>query len=140
VLIPLTEKGNIIEMMPKTFNVFVVPMGGLFLIGMFLPACGQRGAVIASLAGLATSFIISYAHLFGWTPPISPGGALGHMPISFNWVLPSSLVVMFVVAMLGPLFFARPGPEQVEGLTWYSRRQRPAIPAEKIAPDVRSIE
>jgi SSS family solute:Na+ symporter len=51
---------NIMELMPKGFNMFLGPLAGLFFIGMFLPRCRSRSAIGAVLAGLACSFAWSY--------------------------------------------------------------------------------
>ena len=40
----LTRDRNIIEMMARSFNCFTGPLGGLFLLGMFVPRCGNRAA------------------------------------------------------------------------------------------------
>lgn len=57
---------NIIELMPRSFNMFLGPMASLFFIGMFLPRCTSRSAVPAVLCGLAISIVWSYwKTLFG---------------------------------------------------------------------------
>lgn len=118
---PVTRDGNIVELIPRTFNVFVVPMGGMFLLGMFLPWCSGRGAIVASLCGLATSFNVSYAHLLYGAPKFS-----------FTWVLPSTLVVMFVVATVMSLF-GPPDERRLKGLTWWRRHERPEIDSKLLA-------
>jgi SSS family solute:Na+ symporter len=50
-----TSGQNIIDLMPRTFNLFLGPLGCLFLIGMFLPRATARSAVPAVLAALAIS-------------------------------------------------------------------------------------
>ena len=49
--------------------------------------------------------------------------------LSFTLILPTALLVMMAVGLLASLF-DRPTPERVVGLTWLTRRQLPAIPAE----------
>jgi Na+/proline symporter len=56
-----SESGlNIIDLMPKTFNMFLGPLAALFLIGMFLPHCGRRAAVTAVICALGISFVWNY--------------------------------------------------------------------------------
>ncbi len=57
---------NIFDLMPRTFNMFLGPLGCLFLIGMFLPRATARSAVPAVLASLGVSVSWSYCRqLFG---------------------------------------------------------------------------
>lgn len=124
VLEPITRDGNILELLPRTFNLFVVPMGGLFLLGIFVPCCNGRAAVVAAFAGLAASFNIAYAHLLYDVPKVS-----------FTWVLPCTLGVMLIVALLMSLL-GRPEERRLRGLTWSRRHQRPEIDESLIAPGV----
>ena len=108
----LTGDSNIVEMMPRSFNCFAGSLGGLFLIGMFMRRPSERTAVVATLAGLATSIGLAYGReLFGLT-----------RPISFTWVMPGSLAVTLGVALvLGRL--ERAPQARVDGLTWYTRHR-----------------
>jgi solute:Na+ symporter, SSS family len=51
---------NIIDLMPKTFNMFLGPLASLFLIGMFLPRCGGKAAVTAVLLALLLAITWNY--------------------------------------------------------------------------------
>jgi Na+/proline symporter len=111
----LTRDRNILEMMPRSFNCFLVPIGAMFLLGVFVPRCGARAAVLAALAALVTAIAIAYAkELFGIRE------------LSFTWVLPGALGVALAVGLLGSML-GRPRPDQIAGLTWFTRRQIPLI-------------
>ena len=47
-----TSKSNIIDLMPKAFNLILGPLASLFFIGMFLPRCRGRSALIGGIMGL----------------------------------------------------------------------------------------
>jgi len=86
----LTAGRNIIEMMSRSFNCFNGPLGGMFMLGMFVPRVGNRAATLASLAGLATSISLAYGDkLYG----------LEKAP-SFAWVQPCSLAATILVGLL----------------------------------------
>jgi SSS family solute:Na+ symporter len=119
----LTRDRNIMEMMPRTFNCFLVPLGGLFLLGIFVPRCGARAAVVASLAALVTAVSIAYAkELYGVT-----------REVSFTWVLPGALGVVLTLGLIGSRF-DRSRRDQTAGLTWFTRHQVPLIDHRLFAP------
>lgn len=119
---PLTRTDNIVAMMQRTFNIFVAPMGGLFLVGIFLPHVGGRAAVLASLSGLLASLSLAYSkHLIG-------------VEFSFTLIIPGSLLVVLLAAVFG--IFDRPLPAQIAGLTWWSRRESPKIDPNLLAPSL----
>jgi SSS family solute:Na+ symporter len=122
VLDRISADRNLIEMMPRSFNCFLVPLGGMFLLGFFVPFVGGWAAVAGSVAGFVTAIAIAYGkELLGL-----------ERNLSFTLVLPGSLLVMLTVA-LGISLFDRPPARQVRGLTWFTRHQRPEIPARLIA-------
>ena len=70
---------NIIELMPKMFNLFLGPLAALFFIGMFLPHCSAKSAVPAVLAGVLISVVWNWwQQLFGtdWSPTFTLGIAV----------------------------------------------------------------
>ena len=112
----LVKDRNILEMMPRSFNCFLVPLGVLFLLGMFVPRCGPRAAVGGALAALATAVSIAYAkELYGL-----------QRELSFTWILPGALGVGLLVGLAGCLF-DRAREAQTAGLTWFTRRELPLI-------------
>lgn len=54
------SQNNIMELMPKGFNMFLGPLAGLFFAGMFLPRCTSKSAMVAVLCGLMFTFVWSY--------------------------------------------------------------------------------
>jgi SSS family transporter len=132
---PITQSDNIMGMMNRTFNIFVAPMGGLMLVGIFLPHVGGRAAVLASLCGLATSLLMALSR-FLIPPAIGPSGQIVVREISFTWIIPGSLLVVFVVAAIGG-WLDRALPAQIKGLTWRSRYEVPKVDPSLLAPSFR---
>ena len=57
---------NIVELMPKSFNMFLGPLAGLFFIGMFVPRCTAWPAVVGTGIGVVFSIVWCYwKELFG---------------------------------------------------------------------------
>lgn len=85
--------GNFLEMTYRTFGLLVTPMFLLFVFALFIPQGNQWGAIVGSLTGFSTAFIISYWNIFtGWPA------------LSFQWIMPASLLsgclVGFAVSLL----------------------------------------
>jgi SSS family solute:Na+ symporter len=111
---------GIVAAMPRTFNAITGPIGGLFFIGMFLPAVGGRSAVAATLLGLTTSVGIGYSQPLSRLL-VEVGLLENPWPvISFTWVMPCALAVTLgSAACLGALFPARRKLDS--RLTWRAR-------------------
>ena len=117
----LPGEWGIVDAMPRTFNAVTAPLGGLFLIGMFIPTAGTRPAILATCCGLMTSIGLGYFKQIGQL--LYDAGLLEHVPasLSFTWIMPSALAVTFVSAWI----FSRRNQESardLSGLTWYTRR------------------
>ena len=57
---------TLFEMMPKFFNMFVGPLAGMFIVGMFIPRCTARSVLPAAVCGLVTSILWSWwREIFG---------------------------------------------------------------------------
>jgi SSS family solute:Na+ symporter len=118
----LVRDRNILEMMPRSFNCFLMPIGVLFLLGMFAPFVGTRAAVCGAVVALATAISIAYAReLYGFRE------------VSFTLVMPGALVAGLLVGLLGGVL-DRPRREQTAGLTWFTRHQTPLIDHRLFAP------
>jgi solute:Na+ symporter, SSS family len=116
----LPSKWGIVGSMPRTFNAITAPLGGLFLIGMFLPGVKQRAAILATCCGLATSLILGYSEQLqdllrslGWITTTYP-------PISFTWIMPSALTVTLLTA-IGFSRLDGPQDRNLDRLTWFTR-------------------
>ena len=50
------QNATIVDLMPRTFNMFLGPLSALFIIGMFVPRATGRTAFVAVLLAMAASF------------------------------------------------------------------------------------
>lgn len=73
--------GNLLEVTCKTSNLLVGPLFGLFFFALFMPSATAMGAVLGSFYGFITAFFLAFADSFGYAP------------ISFQWILPGSVLV-----------------------------------------------
>ena len=119
----LPSHWGVVDAMPRTFNAITAPLGGLFLVGMFLPRVGEKAVIGGVALGLVTSVGLGYFELLapllrGW------GLAVPDRSLSFTWIMPSSLTVTFVASWLlsrsSPTY-----PQDVAGLTWLTRHAKP---------------
>jgi SSS family solute:Na+ symporter len=118
----LVADRNMLEMMPRSFNCFLVPLGLMFFLGFFVPRVGSRAAVLGAVASYYTAISIAYfKEIYGHDSNLS-----------LTLILPSAFVVGFVVAVLFSLI-DRSTPKQVAGLTWFTRHELPDIPKHLIA-------
>lgn len=112
----LVKDRNIVEMMPRSFNCFTAPLGGMFLIGIFIPWIHARALIFASLISFLCAILISYGkEIFGLDKNIS-----------FTFIMPLSLLTMLITALILNLFLVSP-KKNLNGLTWFSRGHRPNI-------------
>lgn len=111
----LPENWGIVAAMPRTFNAVTAPLGGLFLVGMFLPRVGEKAVIAGTFCGLATSLLLGYSQQLGeWLGLAIP-------EFSFTWIMPSALTVTCCGSYLFSLF--QPDlPRDLEHLTWGTRR------------------
>jgi SSS family transporter len=106
---------SIIDLMPRTFNMFVGPLASLFCIGMFLPRCTSRSAIPAAVSGLAVAIVWSYwKELFGtaWQPSITLAIAVPF------------LAAISIAAILGPLVETG-GHSPGAGYSWRTVMRQP---------------
>ena len=115
--------------MPKTFNMFIGPLGALFLIGMFLPRVTGRTAMPAVLGAVGVSVVWNY-----WKEILS---------IPLVWSIASrcceepfdlSIMWSYAIACVSGLFFAvdvcrcifeKGGDHPGRDYTWWAVMQRP---------------
>jgi Na+/proline symporter len=106
---------NIIDLMPPAFNVFLGPLGALFLIGMFIPRARARTALTAIVSALIVSFLWNYdTLLFGKRFDLSLCGAIA-VPCTFG----------FVLAALLSLVLEKGDEHHGLRFTWWAVMQRP---------------
>ncbi|OHB55770.1 MAG: hypothetical protein A2Y07_10605 [Planctomycetes bacterium GWF2_50_10] len=78
--------GNILEVANKTVNLFVGPMGALFVMALFMPWVDEFGAIAGTIYGCAVAMIVAY-----WDVITGRGG------LSFQWIMLASLIASLIV-------------------------------------------
>jgi solute:Na+ symporter, SSS family len=110
-----TSDKNIYDLMPRTFNLFLGPLGALFLIGMFLPRATGRTATPAVLLALVFSIFWSYwKEIFRTSYDLSIMGAIA---------LPC--LVALGLAVIFSIVFETGGDHPGRRFTWWAVMQRP---------------
>jgi SSS family solute:Na+ symporter len=100
--------------MPPAFNVFLGPLGALFLIGMFQPRATAPIACLSVLSAMAVSFVWNYdTLLFGKQYDLSLCGAIA-IPCTFGFVLAAILSLA-----------AGSGDHPGQRFTWWEVMKRP---------------
>ncbi|MEX0820120.1 MAG: sodium/solute symporter [Pirellulaceae bacterium] len=119
----LPDKWGVVDAMPRTFNAITAPLGGLFLVGMFLPRVGEKAVIAGAIGGLFTSVGLGY---FEQLAPLlaAVGVSVSDRTLSFTWIMPCSLAVTFVVSLLASLIEGRDRRRR-DGLTWQTRHAKP---------------
>lgn len=113
---PKPATKNLVDLMPKTFNMFLGPLAALFLIGMFVPRASARTAIPAVLGAMTLSIGWSYCReIFGTDFDLSPQWAI--------WVPCVAGVVGGVVLSVLIEPESNPGGEKY---SWRAVMQRPA--------------
>jgi SSS family solute:Na+ symporter len=102
------RESNLVDMMPKFFNMFVGPLAALFFTGMFLPRCTGRSAIPAVATGLSVSIFWS------WYPEIFHTTARPTFALA---IAVPCLVTITTAAVLG-LLVERGGPHAGQQFTW----------------------
>jgi len=118
----LVKDRNILEMMPRSFNCFLVPLGVLFFLGFFVPRVGSLGAIVGAISAWVSAISLAYTkEIYGVD-----------RNLSFTVILPTAFVVGGVAALLVSLV-QRSSVKQIAGLTWMTRHELPSIPQHLVA-------
>jgi len=80
--------GNTMEVTVRTNHVFVAPLFGLFLLGLFVPFANGLGAACGALAGCLAAVVIAF-----WDK------LTGGPTLSFQWISTVSLAVHLAVGL-----------------------------------------
>lgn len=102
---------NITDLANRVFNVFVGPLGGLFMAGMFLPWVGNWAAIGATAIGLACGLFFSF---FREILGVQAGP-------STLLITPATTVLTVTAAALFGMVLPKPAKSNVEGHTWWTR-------------------
>jgi SSS family solute:Na+ symporter len=81
--------GNIIEITTKTNGLFVGPMGGLFILALFIPFANSFGTIVGAIYGFAAAVLIAYWDVL-----------TGRPGLSFQWIIVASLAVHLIVGLI----------------------------------------
>ncbi len=119
----LPAKWGIVGAIPRTFNAVTGPLGGLFLLGIFVPAVRSGAAFTATLAGMASSIALGYLEQIS-NLLVRTGLCSTPWPeLSFTWILPASLATTLLVGVL-LIPFDPTAKHSRDGLTWFTRARR----------------
>jgi SSS family solute:Na+ symporter len=99
---------TLVDMMPKFFNLFIGPLAGMFVIGMFCRRARTRSALCAAMVG------IPVAVCWSWWPQITGGKELA-WALSIAFPCASTIAVGVFLSL-----FEKSGPHPGEDYTWKS--------------------
>lgn len=122
---------NIFDLMPKTFNMFIGPLGALFLMGMFLPRVTGKTAVPAVLAAVGVSVIWNYWSAILSIPAVwAIASRYCEKPfdLSIMWSYGVACVSGLFFAVVFSLLFESGGDHPGRQYTWWAIMKRP-LPA-----------
>ena len=106
---------NIVDLMPRAFNLFLGPLAALFFIGMFIPRSTSRSAIPAVIVSLVVSIVWSY-----WKPLT---GAADHLSPYWAIAVPCSTGVL--LALLLTLVLKEPWDHPGRRYCWREVMARP---------------
>jgi SSS family solute:Na+ symporter len=126
---------NIFDLMPKTFNMFIGPLGALFLIGMFLPRATGRTATPAVLLAMSVSVVWNYwkeilSVPFVWQ--FAKNYCDKPFDLSIMWSYGIACVSGLVFAVVLSLLFEKGSDHPGRRYTWWAIMKRP-LP-DQVAP------
>jgi SSS family solute:Na+ symporter len=114
---------NILDLMPKFFNLFLGPLATLFLIGMFVPRATARSAIPAVLGSVLISIVWS------WWPEIYAncrGISIKQAPVpTITLAVGVPYLSGFVLATILSFLVEQPGPNPGRDYTWRAVLRRP---------------
>jgi Na+/proline symporter len=85
--------GNVMGVVNKTANLLVAPIFGLFFFALFVPFAKPVGVWVATICSLTTAVLVAFSGpIFGYRDPETKLD-----PVSFQWIMPTALVVTIVV-------------------------------------------
>ena len=127
---------NIFDLMPKTFNMFIGPLGSLFLIGMFLPRATGRTATPAVLGAVGVSIVWNYWKEILSIPLVwrfASRFCEEPFDLSIMWAYAVACLSGLVFAVVLSLLIEKGGDHPGRRYTWWAIMQRPLPTAESAA-------
>jgi len=88
--------GNLYEVAGKTSNLFIAPLFGLFFMALFVPFATSLGTILGTVCGLGAAVLVGYWDVI-----------TGRPPLSFQWILPCSLIVNILAGCLWSLLLPK---------------------------------
>jgi SSS family transporter len=107
---------NIVDLMPRAFNLFLGPLAALFVCGLFVPRVTARAMLPAGLLAVGISVVWSY-----WRPLTGKG-----YDLSPNWAIWVPCVSGVVLATLFSLFDPTAGRHTGRQWSWRAVMRTPA--------------
>ena len=102
------ERVNIVDLMPRAFNLFLGPLAALFVCGLFVPRVTARAMLPAGLLAVGISVVWSY-----WRPLTGKG-----YDLSPNWAIWVPCVSGVTLATLFSLFDPTAGRHTGREWSW----------------------
>lgn len=124
---------NIFDLMPKTFNMFIGPLGSLFLMGMFLPRVTGKTALPAVLSAVGVSVIWNYWKAILSIPAVWAVASRWFkepFDLSIMWSYGVACVSGLIFAVVFSLLFERGGNHPGTQYTWWAVMKRPLLTPE----------
>ena len=124
-MLAIPENYNIIGITLRTFNCALGPMGGLFLMGIFLPRVSQKAAVIATFVGLGIAVWIAWCLEIQWLLGLTDFASMKEMsdamvgPSPFL-ITPTATVSTVLIGWLLSLFMPNRDMASARKLGWWS--------------------
>jgi solute:Na+ symporter, SSS family len=119
---------NIFDLMPKTFNMFIGPLGAMFLIGMFVPRATGRTVTPAVLLAVGVSIVWNYWKAILSIPLVWRFASRWFsepFDLSIMWSYAVACVSGLVFGVILSLLFDRGGDHPGRQYTWWAVMKRP---------------
>jgi SSS family solute:Na+ symporter len=122
-MLAIPENYNIIGITLRTFNCALGPMGGLFILGIFLPRVSQKAALIATFVGLGIAVWIAWCLEIQWLLGLTEFASFAEMsdavvgPSPFL-ITPTATVSTILLGWLLSFLLPNQDLERARKLTW----------------------
>jgi SSS family solute:Na+ symporter len=111
---------NIIDLSVKIFNLFLGPLGAIFIVGIFLPRVGSAAMLLATTLGIGLSITLGYWKELVEVLGLAPEYVATVGPSALT-ITPTGAVATIIMAVLFSFMFRPPSKESIHGHTWWTR-------------------